>query len=62
MENINELKSDTDNLPAINSLTADNQHQLYLCIKESLPKLQKIFPTTELEKAISEYERRTGIV
>lgn len=57
-KSLNELQ----NFPMwINSLSASQQQEWYLRIKHSLPVLKQIGDTTELEKAIAEYERQKGI-
>ena len=62
MKNLTELKHISDNLQHIKSMTAEEQYQWYLRIKESLPKLKHLFSTTALEEAIAEYEQKNNIV
>lgn len=45
----------------IKTLTKEQQYQWYLKIKETLPRLQKLGPTDDLENAIIEYEKKNGI-
>ena len=61
MKKITELKN-LDNVSKINSMTAEEKYQWYLRIKESLPLLKKTRDTSELEKAIKDYEHRNGIL
>jgi hypothetical protein len=61
MKKITELKN-LDNISKINSMTAEEKYQWYLRIKESLPLLKKTRDTSELEKAIKDYEHRNGIL
>jgi len=50
------------NMAIIAAFTDEERHEWYLRIKESLPKLQKIYHDGAIEKAILEYERKHGIV
>lgn len=61
MKNLNELKN-LDNISKIDSMTAEEKYQWYLRIKESLPLLKKTRDTSELEKAIKDYEHRNEIL
>ena len=56
MKKITELKN-LDNISKINSMTTEEKYQWYLRIKESLPLLKKTRDTSELEKAIKDYEQ-----
>lgn len=65
-ERINELVSGHID-PTLDSITVNDmsdadRYNWYLQIKESLPKLRELFSTTEIEKAIIEYERKNKIV
>ena len=62
MKKLTELKDFSNNLSIINAMTAAEQHEWYLRIKESLPGLSKLLSTEELENAIAEYEHRHNIL
>ena len=62
MNQINELKEISDNIKLIRGLSDEEQHQWYLRIKASLPQLKVLFPATNFEQVIAEYEHRHSIV
>jgi hypothetical protein len=62
MTQINELKEISENIKLIRGLSDEEQHQLYLRIKASLPQLKVLFPTTDFAQVIAEYEHRNSIV
>lgn len=64
MKPLNELKN-YDNQLKIDSLTAEETHEWYLIIKNSLSALSRHYSTEEIDRiksAVLEYERRHGLL